>query len=141
MQKPLTYGECNHGFVWVRGDFHPVHNGPDGIECVFGHLWGLHVPSLPAALGFGRIQTAIHTDVVDAVPMHSFAIDSGPIQAFAIDGAFSVDSIPIHLNQVRLVIHPGTDDEDGQEVLEQQNVVIFLVIESIYITTQYYPSV
>ena len=111
---PLTYGECDHGFIRVRGELHPIHNGPDGIERVVGHLRGLHFPSLPTALGLGRIKTAIHTDVMNAISVNSF-----PIEAFGIDGAFSVDSIPIHLNQVRLVIHPGTDKIDGQYMLEQ----------------------
>lgn len=111
----LTYGKCDHGFIRVRSELHPIHDGSDGIERVIGHLRGLHLPSLPAALGFGRIQTAIHTDVVDAVPMYySIPTDSSPIQAFAIDSSFPVDSIPIHLNQVTLVIQPGTDEGDGR---------------------------
>ena len=47
--------------------------------------------------------------MVYAIPMSSF-----PIEAFGTDSAFSMDSIPIHLNQVRLIIHPGTDRIDGQ---------------------------
>ncbi|KAG7245317.1 hypothetical protein INR49_030872, partial [Caranx melampygus] len=62
------------------------------------HL-GLHFPSLPAALGFGWIQAAIHVDMVYAVPVHSLPIDPRPIQGFAIECRFAVDSIPIHLHQ------------------------------------------
>lgn len=92
-----TYGEGNHGLVWVGRELHPVHNGPDGIEGVVGHVRGLHFPSLPAAFGFGRIQSAVHVDVVEAV-----GLDSHPVQAPP------VDSVLVPLNQERLLIHPGT---------------------------------
>lgn len=126
----LTDGEGDHGFIGVRGELHPIHDGPDGIKRVLGHLWWLHLPPLPAALGFGRIQTAIHADVVDTVPVYSLPI--GTIQGFGVDGGFPVDSIPVHLHQVRLVIHPGTDEDDGQKVLEQQYTDIFPLMESTF---------
>lgn len=113
----LTYGKCDHGFVLVWGELHAIHDGPDGIERVVGHLWRFYIPSQPAALGFGRIQAAVHADVMDAIPMYSLPTDSRPIQAFSVDGRFAVDSIPIHLNQIRLVLHPGTDKH---KVLEHQ---------------------
>lgn len=92
-----TYGEGDHGLVWVGRELHPVHNGPDGIEGVVGHVRRLHLPSLPTAFGLGRIQGAVHVDVVEAV-----GLDSHPVQAPP------VDSLLIPLNQKRLTIHPGT---------------------------------
>lgn len=34
----LTDGEGDHGFIGVRGELHPIHDGPDGIKRVLGHL-------------------------------------------------------------------------------------------------------
>lgn len=104
--KP-TYGQRNHGLVGVWRELHPVHDGPDGIERVVGHLRGLHVPPQPVALAFGWIQTAIGTDAVNAT-----SSDRGHWGhwkwGFAIHRVFSMDSISIHLHQVSLVVHPRT---------------------------------
>lgn len=111
MKKPPTYGKCDHGFVRIWGEFHPVHDGPDGVERVVGHLRSLHLPPLPAALGLGWIQAAIDIDVVHPLPG-----DSCPIQGFCLDHSFAMNSITIHLNQIGFVVHPG---DDGRENVHQ----------------------
>lgn len=75
--------------------------------------------------------------MMDAVPAYTLPTDSSPIQVFGIYKALSMHSIPIHLNQVRLVLHPRTDKDDRQEVLEQQNMWIFPAMESIFTYTVY----
>lgn len=65
----LTYGKCNHFFIWVRSEFHPIHNGSDGVERVDGHLRGLHLPLLPATPDLCWIQASVHTDMMYAVPI------------------------------------------------------------------------
>lgn len=108
-----TYGESDHGLVWVRCELHSVHNSPDRIEGVVGHVWGLHFPSQPAALGLGRIQSAVHVDVVEAV-----GLDSHPIQAPP------VDSVLVPLNQVGLLIHPGTGSGGQSQFLDREGILL-----------------
>lgn len=113
-----TDGQRDHGFVGVWRELHPVHDGPDGVECVVGHLGGLHVPPQPAALAFGGIQTAVSTEAVNATPS-----DSRPIWGFAVDRVFSMDSISVHLYQVSLVVHPRTSKDERR--FDHKNVPFF----------------
>lgn len=72
----LTDRKCDHGFVRVRGELHPIHDGPDGVERVVSHLRGLHLPPLPPALRFDRVKGAFDVDMVDAIPVHPISVHS-----------------------------------------------------------------